>query len=543
VFLAVGGIALLAIAPLLMIGAAAFVSGDLIGGYFRQLYRVLRRVPRYQAIPPYRPGTTENGTEMAYRQYFYGQATRDLRQAIEGSRERALDRVPEHAENLTASTWSESEHRLLTWSLAGGILAGVGVGAVVGGLAEVALAAAHVCVVSLIQGLARLGAMTLRAADTLLLRARGIRGMQCPWCYEKNTYPAYRCECRQLHHDIRPGRYGVFRRRCGSCERRMPTLILLGSYRMNAYCVHPNCGRQMSDETGRFREVVLPMIGGTAAGKTRLMGAMLVTLHEAAVQPTDNGAQLSLRFANAEAEKEYQVLKEVLDQRLPTSRTPPALPRAHSYLLRTRRRGRLIHQFDASGELFLSGLTTAHLRYLASARTFIFVLDPMSAPRVTDAEKSRVDHLLISRDDPWTVYSRWTQEVLKMNPRLLRRSRLAVAISKTDLSASTSLFDGYVNNAQWTRRWGADCPGIANPGEATGQESRAIKYADEDELARAWLTERLGLGNLVQGMNHEFHEVRFFFTAAVNVAPGRAHASIHSLVAWALGVPVRPSRP
>ncbi len=58
----------------------------------------------------------------------------------------------------------------------------------------------------------------------------------------------------------------------------MPTLILLGSYRMNAFCVY--CDRQMSDETGRFRETVLPLLGVGAAGKTRLIAAMMIALRE-----------------------------------------------------------------------------------------------------------------------------------------------------------------------------------------------------------------------------------------------------------------------
>jgi hypothetical protein len=58
----------------------------------------------------------------------------------------------------------------------------------------------------------------------------------------------------------------VLRRRC-QCGNKIPTLLILGGYRMTAMCT--TCGRQMSDETGRFSELVLPLLGGQSAGKTR----------------------------------------------------------------------------------------------------------------------------------------------------------------------------------------------------------------------------------------------------------------------------------
>ena len=44
-------------------------------------------------------------------------------------------------------------------------------------------------------------------------------------------------------------------------------------------------------------------------------------------------------------------------------------------------------------------------------------------------------------------------------------------------------------------------------------------------------------GSLIRSMDHEFREVRFFFTAAVTVTPGRAHESISPLVTCSLGMP------
>jgi hypothetical protein len=323
----------IAVAPLLIVTAAVWVAGDVAGGYFYQLHAmVVRRAPEFQRIPPSPPFTEENGPgEPAYRQYFFGQAMRDLRQVIVLGWERGRHRVLARGSQFTARTLTESEYPRLTWPLAVALWVGLVIGAAAGALIGGALVAVHACAAVLMQGIARAGAVALRAIDTLLLLARGIRGMRCPWCYEKNTYPAYRCECGLLHREIRPGPYGVFRRRC-ACGKFMPTLIRLGSYRMNAFCGYRGCGEQMSDETGRFREIVLPMLGGVAAGKTRLMATMLVALHEAASRPQGAGGAVGLRLANLEARRDYEVLSDVLDEGRPTSATARPLPgRAHAH--------------------------------------------------------------------------------------------------------------------------------------------------------------------------------------------------------------------
>jgi hypothetical protein len=501
------------VGPFIAAATALYVAGDLAGSYFAQMHGVLARRAA-QAVSPYHPGTPENGPEPAYRQYFFGPALWDLRHIITLSWERARYQVTSHAARFSRWTFTAPPvHVLASWPTGVAMWAGLIVGTAVGGLLVAVVALLHAVTVLIAQGAARGCALALQGADTVALMARGVRGMRCPWCYEKSTYPAYRCACDRLHHDIRPGRYGVFRRRC-ECDRRMPTLILLGSYRLNAYCTHTaSCGLQMSDETGRFREVVLPLLGGRAAGKTRLMAAMLVALQEAAQHAAETDDAVGMRLANQETTAAYQVLSTVLDENGYISATTSDLPHGHSMLLRTGRRTRLVHIFDPAGERLVRRDRTDELRYLAAARTFLFVLDPLSVPAFWDSlpeqEKSTIDSVLASRVHPQQVFDQAIQQAIEMGATL-RGARLAVAISKTDLTEHTRLLTG---------------------------------RTDEDAWARRWLTEQLGLGNLVRAMDSEFGAARFFFTAAVTVAPRQAHPSIAPLVSWTLGVPIRPAVP
>ena len=286
--------------------------------------------------------------------------------------------------------------------------------------------------------------------------------------------------------------------------------MLLSSYRMNAFCVY--CDRQMSDETGRFREVMLPLLGGRAAGKTRLMAAMLVGLHDLARRPELTSASVRVNLANPDTQVAYEVLSTVLDTSGHILATTSELPHAHSVQLRIGQRTRLVHIFDPAGELLVDRDRTDELRYLAAARIFLFVLDPMAVPgfwdSLTDADQATLDRTLASQVHPQEVFDRALPQTIQMGARL-GKSRLAVAISKTDLIEHTKLLDGRRDDSQW---------------------------------ARSWLEERLGLGNLVRSMDNEFHEVRFFFTSAVTVAPQRIHESIPALVTYSLGMPLPGTR-
>lgn len=494
-------------APVIAAAAALYVAGDLVAGYFHRIHAVvIRRAPEFELVPPYRPGTQENGPEPAYLQYFFGPALRDLRQIIILGAQRGRTRVATFADRITMRTITNPRVPVLyTWPVGATLYVALAVGALAGTLLGGAFAALHALVVVGAQLMARGCTGVLRAADAAALHAKGVHGMQCPWCYEKNSYPAYRCDCNRLHHDIRPGRYGVFRRRC-ECGTPIPTLILLGSYRMNAFCVY--CDRQMSDETGRFREVVLPLLGGRAAGKTQLMAAMLVALHELARRPELAGApNVRVNLANAETQVAYEVLSTVLDTSGHILATTSELPHAHSVQLRIGQRTRLVHIYDPAGERLVDRDRTDELRYLTVPRTVLFVLDPMAAPgfwdSLTDADKVVLDRTLASRVHPQEVFDRALPQMIQMGARP-RKSRLVVAISKTDLVEHTDLLDG--------RR-------------------------DDDQWARQWLVQRLGLGNLIRSMDNEFREVRFFFTAAVTVAPRHIHESVPPLVIYSLAMP------
>ncbi|MGV9291479.1 TRAFAC clade GTPase domain-containing protein [Streptomyces sp. NPDC003719] len=495
--------AYLVVVPVVVLLRGLALTMELLWGHVRLLIGVLyRRTPEFRTMPPYRP---QDEAVKAYRNYFFGPGYRDLRQLLTLERRSYLRTAGDSFRAVTSRQFTApSRHRAFTVPYGVTLYLGLCLGAVLAVPPLALLLAAHALVLVLLTGGARTVAGTLRAADRAVLRVRRLRtGMLCPHCFERVPYPAYDCPratCRRRHADIRPGTYGIFRRRC-ECGQRMPTLLMLMSRdaRLQAYCVHPHCEKPMNADAGHMPEVVLPLIGGRAAGKTQLMAAMLLALENAAA---DGGPAIT--FADEDSDSNYQVLREVLRMQGHTRATQKELPRAHSFVLGSGRSERLVHLFDTAGERFVDRDETDALRYARAARTFLFVLDPMSVKAfwtsLEPAPGPLLDRTLASTVDPEEVFGRSVQAVAAMDAPL-KRSRLAVAISKTDLLARHGLVPDRL---------------------------------DDSDGARAWLCEGLGLRSLVQAMELDFQEVRYFCTAAVADEDARVDGSITRFVDWCL---------
>ncbi|GAA2136482.1 hypothetical protein GCM10009760_16040 [Kitasatospora kazusensis] len=495
--------AYLVVAPALAALRALALVVELLWGYVQLLVGVLfRRTAEFRTLPPYRPQDDE---VPAHRNYFFGPGSRDLRQLTTLARRSYLRTVGDAFREVTTGQFTApAQNRALTVPYGLTLYPGLALGAVLAVPPVLVLAALHVLVLGLLAAGARITAATLRAVDRALLRLKRLRtGMICPHCYERVRYPAYDCPsatCRRRHADIRPGRYGILRRRC-ACGQHMPTLLMLmrRQERLQAYCTHAHCGKPMNTDAGHMPEVVLPLIGGRAAGKTQLMAAMLLALENAAA----NGGP-AVRLADEDSTAGYRVLREVLRMRGHTLGTQKALPRAHSFTLGSGRAERLVHLFDTAGERFVDRDETDALRYARAARTFVFVLDPMAVDdfwtRLEPAPGALLDRTLASTVHPEEVFGRSVQAVAAMGAPV-RQSRLAVAISKTDLLAGHGL---------------------------------SPEPPDDSDAARAWILDRLGLHSLVQAMELDFQEVRYFCTAAVADESAQVDPSISRLVGWCL---------
>ena len=438
-----------------------------------------------------------DGREPAYEQYLFGQVRRDLTLAVSRAFSRARRDVAADARRI----W---DHRLtgpwtlnLLWRRLTGILLllGLVVGTLAGGLLLTVATVIQVLAVLVIAGLGISAIFSLRAVDSTLLRIRGIR-MTCPKCYRHIPYPSYRCPgCGALHRDIRPGRYGVIRRRCSCGERSLPTLLILGSHRLAAFCPHKICGVPLADAAGTATEEVLAVFGGSNVGKTRLLTIMVSALQEQATRgaaTVDNADRMTSRRLGE--------LTPALVSNLPMSRTGLDQPQAYSlYVSLPGAHRRLVHFFDTGGEQFYDSERLATLEYFRSARTLIFVIDPFAIDGVWDELRPDRRQEFSPRADhsPSYVFEQLVRNVKEMKADL-KQIRLGVTVSKADMLAQEGL-------------------------PAPEQGSASVEQ---------WLTD-MDQENLVRSMRHTFGEVWFFHTSAM-LADGAVPQAIHNLVGWAL---------
>ncbi|GLW61880.1 hypothetical protein Arub01_01240 [Actinomadura rubrobrunea] len=476
-------------------------AGHCLYAYLSRLASAMGIGPRAApaAIPP-PPDRPSGRAEPAYTHYLFGPALVDLRHAAKTALPapaevaRAYDLWIRRAFQDREPPWLMVPIGIMVWiSMAFGVMAGV--------MAVGMLCVLQVTVVLALAITVLAAGQVLRVVDRAMRRVKGIR-TRCQSCHLPVPFPSFECAaegCGRRHRDVRPGRYGILKRWCG-CGARLPTLLIMsGGAAMRARC--PHCGETMSKGAGTMPEIVIPVLGAATTGKTRLMTALVMGLLEG---PGGHGA--TTEFADEESENAYRGLADKLRAGVHTWKTIKARDaplRAYSLHLRPPTGGpRLLHVFDAPGELVGKSELLRELRYMRAARTFLFTLDPLSIDAVWEsldpAERTRFAQL---RSDaaPDFVFGQIVQNIEGLGVQT-GRARLAVALTKDDLVRA--------------------CPVLEDVGDGS------------DEIRR-WLEGPAGLDGMVRAMRRSFDEVRFFRTSSW-LTDGEIPDSVLDLSGWIL---------
>ena len=312
----------------------------------------------------------------------------------------------------------------------------------------------------------------------------------CPQCYYVTRLPAYRCRCGELHRDMRPGKLGVFWRRCGgrseTCGTRLPTTVLRAAHAMTPVC--QRCGTDLHANAAIATDIRIPVFGATMAGKTRLIAAGLVLLKDAAAGRAS--------FVDKDSERTYRSHKTDFDSDRPMPKTAAGNPVATTLDFDLGRRHALVHIFDAAGEILVQRAENAELSYLDQARTLMFVLDPFSIPDVRERLTGPLAGILAdanaSPHDTEDSYNSTVQRLRDSGVDTNRR-RLAFVISKADL--------------------------LQKLPEALG-----LRITDPE----AWLHDR-GLDNLLLSVRRDFSDVRIFVVSSMTRSPNGVATALDPL--------------
>jgi hypothetical protein len=477
-----------------VLGSSGYFLVLYMGAYLRASRQALGLQSPGQAVPVAQPSVDSP----AYLHYLSGPAGQDLRQVGRLSWE-SIRVQGRKANDKVKARWlgygSGKYRKAIGFFLSLGLYVGSALTGLVLGIAVVGAMLAWGVLFVLAKGLLYL----LRGADAGLSAIRGIN-LSCPSCHQRVVYPAYECpNCAVKHYNVRPGKYGVLRRTC-RCGSKLPTLLLLGSHKMNAFCPHPGCGAQMATGAGTAREIVVPMLGATTSGKTRMMLALAATLVDQNPLPG-----LTASAADEPTKIKIDQLQRALRSKDSTDKTL-AIDAMRAYSFNLDRRGgvkRLMHLYDPPGERLSDSARLHELRFMRMAHSFIFIVDPLAIPDVWDSldgGSQRSYQQFRSAQPPDFIFSQVLQNLEGMGVQP-RKKAIAVAVTKSDLTD--------------------DIPICADLGDG------------DDDQVRDWLSDRAGMDNMVRAIGKAFGDVRYFHTTARFT--GDVDDNVRALLLWTLG--------
>lgn len=429
--------------------------------------------------------------EHAKRNYFYGPARSDLRYVWQVTWSRWQQAAESWRVRIGGMFEPGDSVLALTAPIGAGLTAGLAVTAVVMAVVMGAIWLASEILLDLCTVSVRCAVLTLRTIDSGLLAARHIR-VRCIACFEPIPYPAYLCPvCKTPQWDIRPGPYGVFRRTC-ECGHSMPTLLIFGTAQLEAICPRRGCRHPLEYRPGEVQEVILPLFGPRAAGKTLLLWGVVKTLQKS-VRPG-----IHVDYGNPDTATRLGDLDAAITAGSHVPATPAVPPKAYVLRLRIGHYHRILQLPDPAGELFYDSQRSADLLYLGVASTFILVIDPLSIHDFWESlPLARRERLAADRSaapHPEQIYQQTAERIMQMGKRNAQR-RLAIVFSRADLLG-------------------------AEYGPAAG----------DGLVIRQWAEDKLGLGALLRDAGSDFHEVALFHTAPFSSDRNGLNALVH----WAM---------
>ena len=488
-------IAAAVIAVLLLVVASVFTAAAIAGWlpvqYFFAMWDRIGADPGYAETNVFVAGRHVDH-ERAFVQYYLGPVLADFARIVGDTAERQRGTLTSVWAN--AVEVQEGSGSLIESAAGIGVAIGVGLGTIGGVAVTILIVLIHAAIAIFGAIAAAVSAVLLRGADTLLRYLAGVH-MTCPVCVQAiRPYAAYRCpSCGELHRDVRPGRRGIVQRVC-VCGGRLPTLLLVGAFRLTAVC--PRCGVTLPSSFGKAAEIIIPVFGSVKAGKTRLIYMLVLAIQELV---TSNGGIVEL---DDDTTDEVNRIAEQLSTTGSPSPTVPKAPKPLTLHIRLGLSERNIFLYDAAGELHYRDVSLDTLRYLGKANTLIYAVDPLAADGVWDHFSATQQDALTAIRSDWAeaeiAYELSRDQVRRIIGKR-RPGRLAFVVTKGDVLADARLLD----------------PDVTIRG--------LVKEED-------WMN----MGNIVREAEQSFVQVEYFNTDAIAGESGSVDASVTALASWLL---------
>ncbi len=349
---------------------------------------------------------------------------------------------------------------------------------------------------------------------------------RCPSCKHDYKIPIYECSnplCNVKHKRLRPGLYGIFKRKC-LCGAKIPLVASAKGFYlekdpsdskgwtyikhkfmltdMKSYC--PQCGAEHNAKLSKPTSIAL--IGGTSAGKTTFKVAFTYSFLEEEL--TKMGIDFDFPDKHSEDEYEssirYYMGRDIIP---PTNRGVLSDIETFSFSLKHKKFdiARMIHIYDMPGEVFSSGNASEGWRNYRFTEGIVFLIDPFSLREIREQHEKDIKIMGICEMQmnelvDSLVNTLQNERVKKVKGRF--RIPVALTINKVDSPILKKMCGG----------------------EAIAALMQALPdtfndyFTTMDYVCRCFLARNGGMG-FIANLDNNFECVHFFFSSPMGYIP------------------------
>lgn len=330
--------------------------------------------------------------------------------------------------------------------------------------------------------------------DTAYLKIKRI-GVSCKDCQHKFDIPIYICPtCGQEHRSLRPGRYGIFFRRC-ACGKKLGSTLFTGRHKYDYKC--PNCGKVYKG-TGLTHSITIPVIGGPSSGKTCYVTMAINRMSEIAAD-----YKLSFKLETKNSTQEYENnVASMKNGKVPDKTNDDRLNYYQFYLSKYKNKVKnLVSVCDVAGELFQTTDNVAQQAGFKNSRQFLLIIDPLSINEFKVTLKNDVSKSygsVKSMDEVLNVLIYTLENSLNKQVDSKFNCDIAVVINKCDIKE----VDDEIGKARLKEALDDQSLGLET-------ELDALNYLCESFL------QKYHEDNLLMQLKSKFNTIQFFTVSAL----------------------------
>lgn len=264
--------------------------------------------------------------------------------------------------------------------------------------------------------------------DRIYLLIHKVR-TDCPNCHSSALIPWYRCSsCGEIHKQLVPGKYGVWRHTC-NCGEKLPSTFLNGRSQITSIC--PYCESELV--ASEVRPIVFQLIGGSGSGKT----IYLASFYHAFLEKVKSNSNVQYEIT-----EQYQPYFDDLERWFGGELCPSTNQlNSQMYPLLVETGKGIKRQFsvyDIAGEMFSGdNIRTQEIqRQFQYCDGLLFVIDPYSSEefRVNDVSKVDMqDFSEVSANEVATNFINYFISTNHVNATKRSDKKLSVIITKADV--------------------------------------------------------------------------------------------------------------